>query len=102
MHQLLRMHDFAAESLADALVTKADTENGDLAGEGVNQRHGNAGLVRRARPRRNHDMARRQFRYLFQRDLVVAKHAHVLPQFGQVLHQVVGERVVIVQHQEHK
>src|SRR5213082_2890085 len=37
----------------------------------------------------------------FQRDLVVAEHAHVLAQLAEVLHQVEGEAVVVVDHQQH-
>ena len=38
---------------------------------------------------------------LIQRDLVVARDAHVLAQFAEVLHQVVGKRIVVVDHQQH-
>jgi hypothetical protein len=34
-------------------------------------------------------------------DLVVAMHAHVLAQFAEILDEVVGEGVVVVDHQEH-
>src|SRR4029078_12826359 len=36
------------------------------------------------------------------RDAVVAHHAHVLPQLAQVLDEVVGERVVVVDHEQHQ
>ena len=36
-----------------------------------------------------------------QRDLVVAEDPHLLPELGEVLHQVVGEAVVVVDHQQH-
>ncbi len=35
------------------------------------------------------------------RDLVVAHDANVLPHLAQVLDQVVGEGVVVVDHQQH-
>ena len=35
-------------------------------------------------------------------DLVVAHDAHVLPQLAEVLHEVVGERVVVVDHEQHQ
>jgi hypothetical protein len=34
-------------------------------------------------------------------DLVVAVHGHLGPELAQVLDQVVGERIVIVDHQNH-
>jgi predicted Zn-dependent protease len=44
---------------------------------------------------------RPQFGHAFNGDFVVAKHPHVFTQFGEVLHQVVGEAVVVVDHQQH-
>ena len=35
------------------------------------------------------------------RDLVVAAHHDLFAQFAQVLHQVVGERVVVVENEDH-
>jgi hypothetical protein len=35
-------------------------------------------------------------------DLVVAQHLHLGTQFSQVLHQVEGEAVVVVDHQYHE
>jgi len=49
----------------------------------------------------HHDAIRRELRDLFDRDLVVAEHAHVLAQLAEVLHEVVGERVVVVDHEQH-
>ena len=36
-----------------------------------------------------------------ERDLVVAEHAHVLAELAEILHQVEGEAVVVVDHQQH-
>ena len=36
-----------------------------------------------------------------ERDLVVTVDRHALAQLSEILHQVVGKRVVIVDHQEH-
>ena len=46
-------------------------------------------------------MAGCQFLYFIQRDLVVPIDHDLLTQLPEILHQVVGERVVIVDHQEH-
>ena len=37
-----------------------------------------------------------------ERDGVVAEHLHVLPQLAEVLDDVVGEAIVVVDHQQHK
>ena len=78
VHHALRAHDRAAERLADRLVAEAHAENRDLAGEALDQRHRDAGLVRRARPRRDHDALGRERVDLVERDLVVA-HARARP-----------------------
>ena len=48
MHELAGMHDPAAEGGADRLVAEADAEQRQLAGEGLDRRHRDAGLGRRA------------------------------------------------------
>ena len=53
------------------------------------------------RPRRDHDVARRQPGNLVQRHLVVAPHHRLRTQLAQVLHQVVGERVVVIENENH-
>jgi len=39
--------------------------------------------------------------HLFRRQLVIAPHHHLSAQLAHVLHQVVGKRVVVVQHEHH-
>ena len=56
-------------------------------------------LVRRARPGRDHEAVGCEFGDLLNCDLVVAEHAHVLAQLAEVLHEVVGERIIVVDHQ---
>ena len=51
VHELLGVNDFAAESLADALVPEANPEDRDLAGESADERHRDTGLVGRRGPR---------------------------------------------------
>ena len=95
----LRTHDLAAERLADRLMAQADAENRHLPASLLDDFQRHAGLVRRARPGRDHDALRRQLANLLDRQLVVARDAHVLTQLAEVLHEVVGEAVVVVDHQ---
>jgi hypothetical protein len=60
-----------------------------------------ARLGRRTRPGRQHQLPRLQRRDPFQRDLVVAEHPHLGAELTEVLHQVEGEAVVVVDHQQH-
>ena len=57
----------------------------------------------RARPRRHDDVRRLQGRDLIGSDLVVAIDAHVHRriQLAQPLHEVVGERIVVVDEKNH-
>jgi hypothetical protein len=95
------VHDMAAEGLADALVSQAHPENRDSAREALDQRDRHPGLVGRARPGRDNYILGLELGDPVQRDLVIAVHRHLLPQLAQVLHQVVGEGVVVVDHQQH-
>src|SRR5258706_3607910 len=102
VHHLFRVHDNAAESLPDRLVAQADAEDRHLAGELFDERHRYARFVRRARSGGNHDMARFHLSDLLERDFVIAIDGNVLLELGKVLDKVVRERVVIVDHQQHK
>ena len=93
------MHDAAAEGFADGLVAEADAEQGNLAGKLLDRRQRHAGLRRCARPRGNHQIIRLQAGDLGQRDGVVAEDLDLLPEFAEILDQVVGEAVVVVDHQ---
>jgi hypothetical protein len=98
VHDLLGMDDVAAEGVTDALMAKADTEDRIAAGELHDRLDRDAGFPRGAGARRNHDLVRRQALDVFDRDLVVTHDRHVRSQFAEILHQVVGERIVIVDH----
>ena len=58
VHHALRTNHPATECLPDGLVAEADAENRYLAGEPPDERHGHAGLVRRTRSGRDHDVRR--------------------------------------------
>jgi hypothetical protein len=101
MHHAAGALDTPAEHLADGLVTEADAEDRNPAGETFDQRLGNTGLRRRARTRRDHDLLRRQRLDLVGRDLVVANDVHIRAEFRQILYNVESKRVVVVDHQQH-
>ncbi|MNT61924.1 hypothetical protein D3C72_1995990 [compost metagenome] len=101
MHDLLRAHDVAAEGRADGLVAQADAQDGLLAGICLDQGDRDAGFGGRAGAGRHADLVRVQRGDFFQRDLVVAGHAHIHTQFAKILDQVVGKGIVVVDHQQH-
>src|SRR5687767_6635302 len=101
VHHLARAHHPAAEGLADRLVAEAYAQQRHPAGQPPDQLERDAGLVRRARPRRNDDVRRLQGLDCLDRDLVVPVDRHVRAELAEVLHQVVGERIVVVEHDDH-
>ena len=97
VHHVRRAHHRAAIGRADRLVAQADAQDRHRAAQLADQRDADAGLVRRTRPRRDHDLLRRQRRHIADAQLVVALHQHIGAQLAQILVQVVGERVVVVE-----
>ena len=101
VHLHLRAHDAPAQRRADALVPKAHAQDRQPASEVADGLHAHAGLGRAARAGREHQPPRLQRGDAGHVDLVVAHHAHVFAEFAEVLHQVEGEAVVVVDHQQH-
>src|SRR5438093_2906763 len=67
----------------------------------TNELHADASVLRRARTRRNHDPLGRHtlnFAHLY---LVIPPHNHLRAQLPQVLHQVVGKRIVVIEDKNH-
>ena len=77
--------------------------SGHLAGKPLGTRQRNARLVGRARAGRNDQVRGGEFVDFLGRDLVVAIHLDVQRgvDLAEPLHQVVGERVVVVDEQDH-
>src|SRR5260221_4485513 len=72
-----------------------------FASEALDQRYRDPRLGRRAGTGRDDDLFRSPRRDLLERDRIVAIHIHVGTQFAEVLDEVVGEAVVVVDHQDH-
>src|SRR6266850_8411443 len=87
-------HQAAAERLAQALVAETHAEDGHLARQLPNRLRRDTRVRWRPRPWGDDDPIKRP--KLRNRDLVVAEHARLSTELGQVLHQVVRERVVVV------
>ena len=67
----------------------------------LDQVEADAGLVRRAGAGRQHDRLGLAREHVVDRDLVVAMHDDVRPQLAQVVDEVEGEAVVVVDQQDH-
>src|SRR6185312_6804358 len=101
VHHARRPHHLAAKGLPDRLVPEADAQDGDLAGVGPDHVQADSGLVGGAGAGRDHQVRGRQGADVAGRDLVVADHPNLRTNLAEVLDQVVGERVVIIDDQQH-
>ena len=98
MHQGLRADDVAAKGFAYGLMAQTHAQQGDFASKMLNGRQGNARLLWRTRARAYQQVLGRHRGDFFYAGFIVALHHHVLAQFGQVLHDVVSETVIVVYH----
>ena len=93
-------HDISAVELADALQpeTYAENRNAPLAEmtDGVVRQ---AGVARTARARRDQHRVGTDLIHLLEGDRIVAMHDRFRAELTQVLHEVVNERVVVVDHE---
>ena len=72
-----------------------------LAREMADHVDADAGFLRRAGAGRDHDTVGCSASIFVDRDLVVAAHVDLCAQFAHVLDQVVGERVVVIENENH-
>ena len=100
MHQSLRADDGAAINLDERLMPEADAENRYPAGEGADHVLRHPGLGWDTGPRGDAQVRRLNLESCLDRDLVVPVHAHVCTEHKKGLHQVVGERIVVVDQEE--
>jgi len=97
VHETLGTVHFAAEDGAEGLMSETDTEYGNLAIEVFDGVGGNAVVFERfAWSWRDDEVRRIEGDELVHRDLVIAENFDVRAEFAEVLDEVVGEGVVVV------
>ncbi len=101
VHQALGPDHFAAISLPDRLVAQADPQDRQVRRRPAQQRQADPGLVGRTGPRRQQHRFRRHGQGVLHRDLVVAPDKRLCPQLVHIVDEVVGEAVVVIDHQDH-
>src|SRR5688572_28517072 len=99
VHQRLGTDDLSAKRLPDRLMTEAYAENRYSLGKALQQSQRNARFVRRTRAGRNTDPLGCKLFDLIKCDLVVARDPHILTKLAKILDEVVGEAVVVIDHQ---
>ena len=103
VHQPIGPDHPAVIDLADALMSQTNAEHRDLRPEMGDDLLGKSGLVGSTRAGRNDDAFRPERLDLPDRDPVVAGHVDVESgvDLTQPLHQVVRERIVVVEYEDH-
>src|SRR6185295_10595486 len=81
---------------------KTHAEKWRLWPEASNDFRGDARVLRATGTRRDQNLLGRHRLHLTDRHLIVAAHADVGAQLAQVLHEVVGKRVVVVDDEDHE
>ena len=99
MHDFFRMNDPSAKRLAYALVPETNAQYGNPALIMLNHWNRDSGFTGRAGSGRDNDSYRVQPLDIIEIDLIITKYGHVFTQFAKILHQVIGEGIVIVDHQ---
>ncbi len=101
MHEPRRTHDLAAECLADRLMTEADAEDRHFSGERADQGDEDAGLRGCFGPGRQHRGGGFEGKHVGDAQRIVPIDDWLFPQLAEVLNQVVGERIVVVEDEQH-
>ncbi len=98
---LAGVDDARAEGLRHALMAEADAEDGHLAREALDQLDADAGVVRGFGAGGDDDALGGELGDFVEGDLVVAVDDDVGSQFAEVLVEVVGEGVVVIEEEDH-
>src|SRR5690348_15078665 len=101
VHRTPCAHDAGAVGGADALMSQAHAEDRDCRPEAPHDVGRDAGLPRRTRSGRDDDVRGPECLDLLVRRGVVASYDGRFPQLAHVAGQVVHERVVVVDQQDH-
>src|SRR6185436_2652061 len=101
VNRLWPANNLSTEELSDRLMAKAHSENGGVLGKSLDNVQRNSCVIRGSRARRDQYSIGRKFIYLVNLCLIVSKHLHIRAKLAQILNEVVRERVVIVDNNEH-
>ena len=101
MKEFRSADDFPAERGANGLMAEANPEDRNFSSEALDQLDGNTRFLRRARAGRNHDALRLTANNFFHGNFVVAMHFDLTTQLAEILREVVGKGIVVVEQQDH-
>src|SRR6185503_10344694 len=95
-------YDIGPKRMPDALMPQTDPKYRHPPTELADNVIRKPGFLRRTRSRGNQYSLRLHRARLLHRQLIIPADFHFGIQFAEILHQVVGERVVIIDHQDHR
>src|SRR5436853_3013925 len=101
MHEIRSRNHIPAECLSNSLVSQTDAQDRFLGLKILDQFQGNAGLVRRSWSRRDHNAVRIPAFNFGNLDLIIAVNFRVLAQFSQILDEIIGKRIIVIDYQNH-
>src|SRR5437667_291092 len=102
VHEIRRTYDLASERGPKGLVAEAHSQDRHFAGEVPKNIHADPGFLGRTRARGNNNVLRSNSFDLAHGDLIIPADHHLGTQFSQILNEVIGERVVVVEDENHK
>ena len=101
VHQPIRVDNLSAKSFRDALVTQANAEQGHGRREPAHDLFAYSRFGGSSRSRGDANMCRLQFGNFINRDGVVTPNNGFTAKLAKILHEVVGERIVIIEDEQH-
>jgi hypothetical protein len=97
MHKTLSAVYFATVDSSQALMPETDSEHGDFSREVLDGFGRDSPILDRfARTWRDDKVVRLESDQIIERDLVIAKDTDIRSEFSKVLHEVIGERVIVI------
>ena len=101
VHQRGSRNHLASEYFADRLMAKAYPQDGNLATEVPNRFEENSGVFGAAGAGRQDQRLGPERLNLLNGDLIIAAHLKLRAQFAKNLDEVVGERIVVIEYEDH-
>ncbi len=101
MHEVFCADDFTSKNLADGLVAEADAEDGSGVTKLADDITTDASFVWRAGARGDANALGGEFADFVDAHSIIANHLHFRAKLAKVLHEVVGEGVVVIDNEEH-
>ena len=101
VHDPSGAHNFSTENLTDRLMTKTNSQDREASGEMFDDFHGDPGFFGSPGTGRDQDLPWLKFFDLFEGNGVIAVNGHCRSQFSQILDEIIGKRVIIIDHQQH-